>query len=133
MQIYSKLQYILAAFFLIAGGGYAYMTRLREPVGLVGMLFIAVMFLLVGFYLRGIRKHLGIRPEEVEDAPVTAEAGEQGFFPAKSWWPLLVSLAIWLAILGIVFSWWFFGVAVILALMSAAGWGLEFSLGKFKH
>lgn len=133
MKTYSNLQFILVAFFLIAGGFYGFATDFREPVGLAGLLLVAAMFVLVGVFLRGVSKHLGERPEEVEDAPVQAEAGEQGFFPAKSWWPLLLSLTMWLAIIGIVFSWWFFGVAIILGLMAVAGWGLEFSRGKFQH
>lgn len=133
MPIYAKLQFILGIFFLIVAGAYGFVTNFREPVGFAGLLLLVAMMFMLGLFLRGVSKRLGTRPEEVDDAPVDAEAGEQGFFPPSSWWPLITSLAIWLAILGVVFSWWIFAVAVVAALIAAAGWGSEFSLGRFKH
>jgi hypothetical protein len=133
MKIYGGLNAILGTFFLVVAIAYGLVTDFREPVGFAAVLLLAAMMYLVAFFLRGVAKRLGTRPEEVEDAPSEAEAGEQGFFPASSWWPLIVSLVIWLAILGIIFSWWIFAVAAVGAMLAAAGWGMEFSLGRFKH
>ena len=52
------------------------------------------------------------RPEDRLEAEVVDGAGELGFFPPYSWWPLWCACALAVCVLGVVFGWWLFIIGV---------------------
>ena len=46
------------------------------------------------------------RPEDRKDAEIADGAGELGFFPPYSWWPLWCGACLAVIVLGVVIGWW---------------------------
>ena len=43
---------------------------------------------MIGYYLNFTARRIDARPEDLGDADISDGAGELGFFPPYSWWPL---------------------------------------------
>ena len=67
---------------------------------------------LVTFYLGFHANKMDARPGGRNEAEVVEGAGELGFFPPYSWWPLWCALALAVCVLGVVFGWWLFIIGV---------------------
>ena len=67
------------------------------------------------------------------DAEILEGAGELGFFPPYSWWPLYCSLAFSAIVLGVVFGWWLFIIGVGIGLFTLIGWVYEYYRGVHAH
>lgn len=93
--------------------------------------FLAVM---VAAYLGFQAKRMDARPEDRLDAEVADGAGEYGFFPPYSWWPLWVALPMCLGVFAIAMqAWWLFVIATVLALVAAVGFVFEYYRGEHAH
>ena len=57
--------------------------------------------LLVTFYLGILARRMDPRPEDRKDGEIVEGAGELGFFPPYSWWPLWCALTLAVVVLGI--------------------------------
>ena len=53
-----------------------------------------LLTLMVTIYLGFHAKQMDPRPEDRKDAEIADGAGELGFFPPYSWWPLWCALAL---------------------------------------
>ena len=75
------------------------------------------------------------RPEDRKDAEIADGAGELGFFPPYSWWPLWcgadpgrrASSAI------AVGAWWLFIIGAVLGALALLGWIFEYYRGEHAH
>jgi hypothetical protein len=94
----------LTLFFLIVGSVYGYFTRLSEPIGLIALLLAGVLLGMITVYLAITSRKID-RPEDKPDAEIADGAGELGFFPASSIWPLWTALTMVLIVLAPVFGW----------------------------
>jgi hypothetical protein len=74
------------------------------------------------------------RPEDRHEGEIADGAGELGFFPPYSWWPLWVALAAAVIIYGLVFTaWWLFAIGLGLSSIAVAGWVFEYYRGEHAH
>ena len=48
------------------------------------------------------------RPEDRKDGEIAEGAGELGFFPPYSWWPLWCGMCLAAIALGVAIGWWLF-------------------------
>ncbi|HEY5179915.1 MAG TPA: cytochrome c oxidase subunit 4 [Dermatophilaceae bacterium] len=94
----------LTLFFLIVGSAYGYFTRLSEPISLNALLLAGVLLGMITVYLAITSRKID-RPEDKPDAEIVEGAGELGFLPASSIWPLWAALTMVLIVLGPVFGW----------------------------
>ena len=60
-------------------------------------LLAAMITLYLGFHA----KRMDPRPEDRKDAEIADGAGELGFFPPYSWWPLWCALALGVIVYGV--------------------------------
>ncbi len=133
MRVEWKIMAGIGFFFFLAMGGYAYMTRLHEPIGVVALALAGLTAGMIAAYMFiWARKH-DLRDQDRPDAEISEGAGELGFFPAKSIWPLWVGLTAAVIALGPVFGWWIFLIGVGMAIWSITGWVYEFYRGEYKH
>lgn len=96
-----------------------------EEAGFALLLFmgIAAAFLGGWFLLRVVRVR---RPEDDPFAEHTAAAGEEvGRFSGGSVWPLLMGLAVVIAVEGLVYGVWLLGFGAALFIWAAVGLMLE--------
>ena len=88
---------------------------------------------LLGFYLGVVAKQIPDRPEDRSDGEIADGAGEQGFFPPYSWWPLFCAAALAIVVLGVVIGWWLFIIGAGLLSVAAIGWIFEYYRGIHAH
>ena len=104
-----------------------------DPTGTTALVMTTLLCALLGFYLIVVAKQIPARPEDRDDGDIIDGAGELGFFPPYSWWPLYCSLAFTAIVLGLVFGWWLFIIGAGLGLFTLIGWIFEYYRGVHAH
>ena len=92
-------------------------------------LLVAMITLYLGFHASRMQP----RPEDRKDAEIADGAGELGFFPPYSWWPLWCGATLGICVLGVVFGWWLFIIGASLGLIALQGWIFEYYRGEHAH
>jgi len=123
----------LVIFFVLTVPGYGILTSWNEPIGVVALLLTAGTLGMMTLYFWIQSRTIGPRPEDRPDAEVADGAGEMGFFPAKSIWPLWLGLTLSIIALGPVFGWWLTILGLGMGIWSLSGWVYEFYKGDYSH
>ena len=105
----------------------------EDPTGTSALVMTALLSSLVAFYLGFHANKMDARPEDRKQAEIVDGAGELGFFPPYSWWPLWCALSLSLIVLGVVFGWWLTVIGVGAGTMALIGWVFEFYRGAHAH
>lgn len=121
----------MATFFVIVTPVYWFMSY--DPTGTAALTMTFLLTTLVTFYLGFHATHMDPRPEDRKQAEIADGAGELGFFPPYSWWPLWCALCLATIVLGIVYGWWLFIIGVALGAIAVSGWIYEFYRGEYAH
>ena len=122
---------ILTAFVLLVTPVYWFMSK--DVTGTSALVMTFLLALLVAFYLGVTGKRMDARPEDRKDAEIVEGAGELGFFPPYSWWPLWCALTLSVVVLGIVFGWWLFIIGSGIGIITLSGFILEYYRGDHAH
>lgn len=122
---------ICAAFFIIVTPAYWWLSY--DPTGTSALTMTALLALLVTFYLGFHASRMEPRPEDRQEAEVIDGAGELGFFPPYSWWPLWCALSLAVCVLGLVFGWWLLIIGSGFGVVTLSGWVFEFYRGEHAH
>ena len=117
----------VAIFFAVVDVVYWYTSH--DPTGTTALALAVGLAFLIGFYIFVTGRRTGLRPEDREDADIAEAAGEYGFFSPHSWWPLFAAGSAAVAALGVVFAWWLVIIGLMLVIMSAFGFVLEYYRG----
>jgi len=121
----------LAVFFGLVAPSYWYLSG--DPTGTSALVMTLALSLLVTFYLGFHAKKMDPRPEDRQEAEIVDGAGELGFFPPYSWWPLWCACALLLCVLGVVFGWWLALLGVGAGSAALMGWVFEYYRGEHAH
>ena len=93
-------------------------------------LLVAMITLYLGFHASRMQP----RPEDRKDAEIADGAGELGFFPPYSWWPLWCALTLSVCVYGIAMgAWWLFIIGGVVGMVTLCGWIFEFYRGEHAH
>jgi hypothetical protein len=93
-------------------------------------LLTAMVTLYLGFHA----KKMDPRPEDRKDAEIVDGAGELGFFPPYSWWPLWCGLALAVMVFGVAaYAWWLFIIGGVLGALALSGLVFEYYRGEHAH
>jgi hypothetical protein len=92
-----------------------------------------LLTLLISFYLGVHAVRMEPRPEDRKDAEIADGAGELGFFPPYSWWPLWCALTLATIVLGVVIGWWLVIIGAVLGAVALSGWVFEYYRGEHAH
>ncbi len=101
--------------------------------GTTALVMTTLLCALLGFYLIVVARQIPARPEDRLDAEIVEGAGELGFFPPYSWWPLYCSLAFTAIVLGLVIGWWLFIIGAAFGALTLIGWVYEYYRGVHAH
>lgn len=133
MKIETWIFGINAAFFAVVAPAYWFIAY--DPTGTAALTMTALLCLLVTFYLGFHASRMSeVRPEDNKVAEVADGAGELGFFPPYSWWPLWAAATGAVAFFGLAIgAWWMFVIALGLASITVSGWIFEYYRGEHAH
>ncbi len=74
------------------------------------------------------------RPEDRSEAEIADGAGELGFFPPYSWWPLWCALPLAVMAYSVALTaWWLFIIGATLGAVALCGWVFEYYRGEHAH
>ena len=105
-----------------------------DPTGTAALTMTTLLALLVTFYLGFHANRMDARPEDLKDADVFEGAGELGFFPPYSWWPLWCGASLGLCVYGVAMgAWWLFIIGVGLGALALSGFVFEYYRGEHAH
>jgi len=121
----------LSIFFVIVAPIYWLLSG--DPTGTSALVMTTGLALLVTFYLGFHAAKMDPRPEDRKEAEVVDGAGELGFFPPYSWWPLWCAASLAVCVLGIVFGWWLFLIGAGFGSIALIGYVFEFYRGEHAH
>ncbi|WP_456698065.1 cytochrome c oxidase subunit 4 [Aeromicrobium sp. P5_D10] len=110
-----------------------YWVLTKDPTGTTALVMTTLLCALLGFYLAVVAKQIPDRPEDRSDGEIAEGAGEQGFFPPYSWWPLFCALALAVVVLGVVIGWWLFIIGAGILGVMVCGWVFEYYRGIHAH
>jgi hypothetical protein len=123
---------ICAAFFVLVAPAYWFISY--DPSGTAALVMTALLTLLVTFYLGFHAAKMEPRPEDRQDAEIADGAGELGFFPPYSWWPLWCGVTLGLCVFGTAMSaWWLLVMGAGLLSVAVCGWVYEYYIGEHAH
>jgi len=122
---------ITTAFFVVVSP--AYWLIAGDWTGTSALVMTTLLAAMVTLYLGFHAAKMEPRPEDRKDGEIADGAGELGFFPPYSWWPLWCASSLAVCVIGTVFGWWLFLIGVGFGSMALIGWVFEFYRGEHAH
>ncbi len=110
-----------------------YWLMSSDPAGTAALTLTFFLSLMIALYLSLISRRIDPRPEDKKSGEIAEGAGELGFFPPQSKWPLFVALTFTLVILGPVFGWWLMILGFGFGVVTLSGLIFEFYRGDHAH
>jgi hypothetical protein len=114
---------VTPAYWLIAG----------DWTGTSALTMTFLLTLLITFYLGFHARRMEPRPEDRQDGEIADGAGELGFFPPYSWWPMWCALCLAAIALGVAIGWWLFIIGMVLGAVALSGLIFEYYRGEHAH
>ena len=111
----------------------AYWLITGDWTGTSALTMAALLVAMVSLYLGFHAARMEPRPEDRKDGEIADGAGELGFFPPYSWWPLWCGLTLAVCVLGVVIGWWLFIIGALLGVLALQGWIFEYYRGEHAH
>ena len=122
---------ICTAFFLVVSPAYWLITG--DPTGFTALVMTTLLAALITFYLGAHARRMDLRPEDRKDGEIAEGAGELGFFPPYSWWPLWCAACLASMAMGIAIGWWMFIIGAVLGAVALSGLIFEYYRGEHAH
>lgn len=112
----------------------AYWFLAEDWTGTTALVMATFLALMVTLYLGVHAAKMDARPEDRVDGEIADGAGELGFFPPYSWWPLWCALAMTVCTYAVALgAWWLLLITGVLMVIAIAGWVFEYYRGEFAH
>jgi hypothetical protein len=123
---------IATAFFAIVSPTYWFMSG--EWGGTAALVMTTLLMAMVAVYLGFHASKMEPRPEDLKDAEIADGAGELGFFPPYSWWPLWCAASLAVIVYGVALgAWWLVIIGFGLGALTLSGWVFEYYRGEHAH
>ena len=122
---------VLAIFCAIVTPVYWVMSG--DPTGTAALILTFFLVLMIGLYLGLLSRRIDRRPEDDKLGEIAEGAGELGFFPPQSIWPLYCALTLVLVALAPIFGWWLLILGAMISFVTLSGWIFEFYRGDHAH
>ncbi len=131
MKVEAGVTGLVALFFAVVTPVYWFLSE--DPTGTAALVMTTLLGALVAFYLGVVARQIDPRPEDRAEAEVADGAGEQGFYPPYSWWPLYTALSLSVMVLGVAIGWWLVIIGVGVGSLALVGFVYEYYRGFHAH
>ena len=112
----------------------AYWLITNDWTGTSALTMTTLLTLMVALYLGVHAARMAPRPEDRKDGEIADGAGELGFFPPYSWWPLWCALALGTCVFATAMAaWWMFIIGGVIGMITLSGWIFEYYRGEHAH
>ena len=102
--------------------------------GTSALFMTTLLTLMVTLYLGFHARKMDARPEDRKDAEIADGAGELGFFPPYSWWPLWCGLTLGVMVFALAMAaWWLAIIGGVLGALALCGLIFEYYRGEHAH
>lgn len=123
---------ITGVFFTLVSPAYWVITN--DWTGTSALVMTTLLAWMIALYLGFHASRMDPRPEDRKDGDIADGAGELGFFPPYSWWPLWCALTASLFVYAIALgAWWLVLIAFGLGILALCGWVFEYYRGEHAH
>ena len=123
---------ITTAFFALVSPSYWLLTQ--DWTGTSALTMTTLLAGMITLYLGFHAAKMEPRPEDRKDAEIADGAGELGFFPPYSWWPLWCGLTLGVMVYATALgAWWLFIIGAALGAIALSGWIFEYYRGEHAH
>ncbi|GAB2985454.1 cytochrome c oxidase subunit 4 [Nocardioides montaniterrae] len=144
MKLEAWLFGLCAIFFALIAPAYWFMSdsgthcggraHCADWTGTSALAMTALLAALVGLFLGFHAKRMDARPEDRRTGEVADGAGELGFFPPYSWWPLWCAAALAVIVFALAMkAWWLLIIGVVLGALALIGMVFEYYRGEHAH
>ena len=121
-----------AMFFVLVTPAYWFIAG--DPTGTAALTMTTLLAALVAFYLGFHASKMEPRPEDRIDGEIADGAGELGFFPPYSWWPLWCASTAAVMVFAVAMqTWWLFIIGGAFGVLALSGWVFEYYRGEHAH
>jgi len=132
MKAEARVFGICTVFLVLVAPAYWFITS--DPTGTSALTMTMLLAALIWFYLGFHASRMTPRPEDRLDAEIADGAGELGFFPPYSWWPLWCGLTLATMVYAVAYgAWWLFIIGGVLGAIALSGWVFEYYRGEHAH
>jgi Cytochrome c oxidase subunit IV len=108
-------------------------TGVPEITGTVALIMSTLLCLMIWVYLLLVARRMVPRPEDRKTGEIAEGAGELGFYPPSSKWPLFLSLTFVLVVLAPIYGWWLAIIGFGFGFITLTGLLYEFYRGDHAH
>lgn len=119
-------------FLVLVSPAYWFITG--DWTGTSALVMSTLLTLMVSVYLGFHASRMEPRPEDRKDGEIAEGAGELGFFPPYSWWPLWCALTLGVMVYATALgAWWLFIMGAGIGMVATCGWIYEYYRGEHAH
>ena len=123
---------ITTVFVAVVAPGYWFLSG--DWTGTSALVMTALLTAMITLYLGFHASRMDPRPEDRKEGEIADGAGELGFFPPYSWWPLWCGMTLAVCVYAIALgAWWLFIIGVGLGAVTLSGWIFEYYRGEHAH
>lgn len=132
MKAEARVFAMCTIFLVLVAPAYWFITE--DPTGTSALTMTMLLAALIWFYLGYHASRMTPRPEDRLDGEIADGAGELGFFPPYSWWPLWCGLTLATMVYAVAYgAWWLFIIGGVLGAVALSGWVFEYYRGEHAH
>ena len=138
MKVEAWLFGITTVFLVLVTPAYWFITDAGDTgadwTGTSALVMTTLLAAMVTLYLGFHANRMDPRPEDRTDGEIADGAGELGFFPPYSWWPLWCGAALGLIVLALAMAaWWLAIIGGVLGTLALSGLVFEYYRGEHAH
>jgi len=138
MKIEAWLFGIATVFLVLVSPAYWFITDAGETgadwTGTSALVMTTLLAAMITLYLGFHANRMDARPEDLKEGEIADGAGELGFFPPFSWWPLWCALTLSTIVFALAFTaWWLAIIGGVLGFIALSGWVFEYYRGEHAH
>ena len=138
MKIEAWLFGLTTIFLVLVTPAYWFITDAGDTgadwTGTSALTMTTLLAAMVTLYLGFHANRMDARPEDRKEAEIAEGAGELGFFPPFSWWPLWCALCLGTIVLALAMTaWWLAIIGGVLGIIALSGLVFEYYRGEHAH